>query len=58
MTHTPAVVVTALLVVKLIGAWLFIIFGVMLLVTGHPVYSLINVAALMALAFALAPSSW
>ena len=47
-----------IVLVKFIGAWFCIIAAVALLILGHAVFGLPGVLALVAIAFAQAPSSW
>lgn len=44
--------------VKFIGAWFCIIASVVLLVLGHALFGLPGVLALLAIAFAQAPTTW
>lgn len=45
-------------IVKFIGAWFCIIGAVVLLVLGHQLFGLPGVLALLAIAFAQAPTAW
>jgi hypothetical protein len=45
-------------VFKFIGCWFCIIAVIVLLVLGHPPVAVAGVVALLAIAFAQAPSSW
>lgn len=45
-------------IIKFIGAWFCIIAAVVLLVLGHVLFGLPGVLALLAIAFAQAPTTW
>lgn len=47
-----------LVIVKFIGAWFCIVGAVVLLVLGHQLFGLPGVLALLAIAFAQAPTTW
>ncbi len=49
---------SAITLVKFIGAWFCIIAAVVLLVLGHQVFGVPGVLALLAIAFAQAPTNW
>jgi hypothetical protein len=44
--------------IKFVGAWFCIIAAVVLLVLGHTLFGLPGVLAILAIAFAQAPTSW
>lgn len=48
----------AISVIKFFGAWFCIIAAVVLLVLGHAIFGLPGVLALLAIAFAQAPTTW
>lgn len=48
----------AIPIVKFIGAWLCIVAACVLLVLGHPPVAMPGVLAILAIAFAQAPTTW
>ena len=48
----------AVTIVKFFGAWICIIATAVLLILGHQVFGLPGVLALLAIAFAQAPTTW
>lgn len=48
----------ALVLVKFIGCWLCIIAVIVLLILGHQPFGLVGVLAILAVAFAQAPTNW
>lgn len=48
----------AISIIKFFGAWFCIVAAVVLLVLGHPLFALPGALALLAIAFAQAPTTW